>query len=277
MLGNTEGAERRDGTRLATVGLETPDPARAARRAEALLAPVLPRRRGPGDAPLEAVAAPDGTESFFCATERPGLSDWRADFENVGAADAGAGNDGGWRVDHLSLTQPWHQFDEAALFHRAVLGLRSQESVDVADPYGLLRSRAVSTDEGAVRIVLTVGAAPTDDTAHAQHVAPATDDVVAAARDHRASRGELLPIPANYYDDLAARHEFADGELETYRELGILYDRDAYGTFRHCYTRTVGRVFFELVQRDGGYRGYRAPNAPVRLAAQHAARGFAGG
>jgi 4-hydroxyphenylpyruvate dioxygenase len=61
--------------------------------------------------------------------------------------------------------------------------------------------------------------------------------------------------------------------LETYRELGILYDRDAYGEFRHCYTRTVGRVFFELVQRDGGYRGYGAQNAPVRLAAQHAVTG----
>ncbi len=43
-------------------------------------------------------------------------------------------DDARWRVDHLSLTQPWHQFDEAVLFHRAVLGLRPQESVDVADP-----------------------------------------------------------------------------------------------------------------------------------------------
>ncbi|MFJ7772018.1 bifunctional sugar phosphate isomerase/epimerase/4-hydroxyphenylpyruvate dioxygenase family protein [Streptomyces sp. NPDC097107] len=274
VLVNTGPAERRDGTRLAAVGLESPDPAGAARRAEALLAPVLPRRRAPGDAPLEAVAAPDGTELFLCATERPGLPDWRADFEDTGVhAEAGAA----WRVDHLSLTQPWHQFDEAALFHRGVLGLRPQESVDVADPYGLLRSRAVSTDDGGVRIVLTVGAAPTDDTAHAQHIALATDDVVTAARRFRAAGGPLLPIPGNYYDDLAARFEFADGELETYRELGILYDRDAHGTFRHCYTHTVGRVFFELVQRDGGYRGYGAANAPVRLAAQHAVRGFTGG
>ncbi|WP_432083234.1 bifunctional sugar phosphate isomerase/epimerase/4-hydroxyphenylpyruvate dioxygenase family protein [Streptomyces sp. WAC 04229] len=274
VLVNTGPAERREGTRLAAVGLESPDPAGAARRAEALLAPVLPRRRAPGDAPLEAVAAPDGTELFFCATGRPGLPDWRADFEDTGAE---AGADAAWRVDHLSLTQPWHQFDEAALFHRGVLGLRPQESVDVADPYGLLRSRAVSTDDGAVRIVLTVGAAPVDDTAHAQHIALATDDVVAAARAFRAAGGTLLPIPGNYYDDLAARFEFADGELEAYRELGILYDRDAHGEFRHCYTRTVGRVFFELVQRDGGHRGYGAANAPVRLAAQHAARGLTGG
>ncbi|MBQ0825728.1 bifunctional sugar phosphate isomerase/epimerase/4-hydroxyphenylpyruvate dioxygenase family protein [Streptomyces tagetis] len=269
VLVNTGPGERRDGTHLAAVGLESPDPHGAARRAEALLAPVLPRRRAPGDAPLEAVAAPDGTELFFCATRRPGLPDWRADFEGTGHAP---GTGGHWRVDHLSLTQPWHQFDEAVLFHRGVLGLRPQESVDVADPYGLLRSRAVTGEDGAVRIVLTVGPAPGDATAHAQHIALGTDDVVAAARRYREAGGRLLPIPANYHDDLAARHTFADGELETYRELGILYDRDEYGTFRHCYTHTVGRVFFELLQRDGGYRGYGAVNAPVRLAAQHAVR-----
>lgn len=61
--------------------------------------------------------------------------------------------------------------------------------------------------------------------------------------------------------------------LAAYQELGVLYDRDEWGEFRHCCTGTVGRVFFELVQRDGGYRGYGARNAPVRLAAQAAARG----
>ncbi|MFD5455511.1 sugar phosphate isomerase/epimerase and 4-hydroxyphenylpyruvate domain-containing protein, partial [Streptomyces olivaceus] len=49
ILVNTGPAERRDGTRLAAVGLESPDPAGAARRAEARLAPVLPRRPAPGD------------------------------------------------------------------------------------------------------------------------------------------------------------------------------------------------------------------------------------
>lgn len=36
----------------------------------------------------------------------------------------------------------------------------------------------------------------------------------------------------------------------------------------HFYTATVGEVFFEVVQRHGGYDGYGAGNAPVRLAAQ---------
>ncbi|GHH95089.1 bifunctional sugar phosphate isomerase/epimerase/4-hydroxyphenylpyruvate dioxygenase family protein [Streptomyces capillispiralis] len=271
ILVNTGAAVRRDGTRLAAVGLESPDPAGAARRAEALLAPVLPRRRAPGDAPLDAVAAPDGTELFFCGTRPDG---WRADFEDVEHAPAAPGVR---HIDHLALTQPWHHFDEAALFHRSVLGLRAEDSVDVADPYGLLRSRAVSNADGSVRIALTVGAAPTDDTVHAQHIALATDDVVAAARRFRDAGGRLLPIPANYHDDLAARHDFADGELDTYREVGILYDRDEHGALRHCYTRTIGGVFFELLQRDPGHRGYGARNAPVRLAAQHAARTHAGG
>ncbi|MFF0112380.1 bifunctional sugar phosphate isomerase/epimerase/4-hydroxyphenylpyruvate dioxygenase family protein [Streptomyces prasinus] len=271
ILVNTGTAVRRDGTRIAAVGLESPDPAGAADRAEALLAPVLPRRRAPEDAPLDAVAAPDGTELFFCdAGNGARHTGWRADFEDVGRPPAAPGVR---RIDHLALTQPWHHFDEAALFHRSVLGLDAEDSVDVADPYGLQRSRAVSNPDGTVRIVLTVGAAPADDTVHAQHIAFATDDVVAAARRLRDAGAPLLPIPANYYDDLAARHEFADGELETYRELGILYDRDeAGGSLRHCYTRTVGRVFLELLQRDGGHRGYGARNAPVRLAAQHAVR-----
>ncbi|OQR62721.1 4-hydroxyphenylpyruvate dioxygenase [Streptomyces maremycinicus] len=275
VLVNTGPAARRDGTALTAIGIESPDPAAAARRAEALLAPVLPRRRAAEDAPLDAVAAPDGTELFLCATNRPGLPDWRADFVDVPhtpAAPAAPHAPVGVRIDHVALTQPWHQFDEAVLFHRGVLGLDAQESVDVADPYGLLRSRAVTNADGSVRFPLTVGAAPGDDTAQARHIALATDDVVAAARRFTEAGGRLLPVPANYYDDLAARFEFAEGELETYRELGILYDRDAHGVFRHCYTHTVGRVFFELVQRDGGYRGYGAVNAPVRLAAQHTAR-----
>ena len=55
------------------------------------------------------------------------------------------------------------------------------------------------------------------------------------------------------------------------QDLGVLYDRDEKGSFMHFYTRTIGSVFFEVVQRTGGYDGYGAANAAVRLAAQHEA------
>ncbi|MFC8227114.1 bifunctional sugar phosphate isomerase/epimerase/4-hydroxyphenylpyruvate dioxygenase family protein [Streptomyces sp. NPDC057287] len=273
ILLNTGTGSHRTEPSLTAVGLESPHPAGASARAESLLAPVLPRRRAPGDAPLDAVAAPDGTEFFFCATDRSGATGWTGDFARTPHIPAPIGIT---RVDHVALTQPWHHFDEATLFHRGVLGLRPHASVDLADPYGLLRSRAVSNEDGTVRIALGVGASPTEEGVRGgrpQHVALLTDALVTTVRRALAAGARLLPVPANYYDDLDARYEFAPGELETYRELGILYDRDEKGEFRHCYTVTAGRVFFELVERVGGYDGYGVGNAPVRLAAQHALAG----
>ncbi|AXG81354.1 bifunctional sugar phosphate isomerase/epimerase/4-hydroxyphenylpyruvate dioxygenase family protein [Streptomyces paludis] len=277
VLLSSAGGDRRDGATLAALGLETPDQSAAVRRAEALLAPVVPRRRAAGDAPLDAVAAPDGTELFFCRTDAaPGAVDWTHDFPAVpGNTEDGEGGGaaGITRIDHVALPQPWHQFDEASLFYRGVLGLVPDESLDLADPFGLLRSRAVSTADGSLRIALNVAPGPGEREARPQHIAFATDDIVAAARLLHGRGAGLLAIPGNYYDDLAARYELPPERLAELAAWGILYDRDAYGEFHHCYTATVGRVFFEIVQRTGGYRGYGAQNAAVRLAAQHAADG----
>ncbi|MDQ8703916.1 TIM barrel protein [Streptomyces sp. LHD-70] len=269
LLLNSGAGSRRYGPTLAAVGLETPDPAQAARRAEALLAPVVPRRRAPGDAPLDAVAAPDGTELFFCRTDRPDHPSWTGDFEPVPVSPQEQPGHV-QRIDHVALTQPWHQFDEAVLFHRGVLGLTVHESLDLADPYGLFRSRAVAGPGGGVRLALNVAPGPGADDQMLQHIALATDDVIAAARAVRARGAALLPIPANYYDDLAARHDLDPRLLDELRESGVLYDRDEHGEFLHCYTAAVGRVFFELVQRTGGHQGYGAQNAGIRLAAQYA-------
>ncbi|QNP68557.1 sugar phosphate isomerase/epimerase and 4-hydroxyphenylpyruvate domain-containing protein [Streptomyces roseirectus] len=255
-------ATRRTSTALAALGLESPAPAAAARRAEALLAPTLPKHRTADDVPLDSIAAPDGTEVLFCATRRAGTASWTDDFTFTGESHA----DG--RLDHLALTQPWHHFDEAVLFHRAILGLRPHDTVELADPYGLFRSRALSASPSGPRLVLNLAPTPGADD-RARHIAVAVDDLVTTARACHAAGAPLLPVPGNYYDDLAARFDLTEGELATYRELGILYDRDEQGgEFLHCYTGTVGQVFFEFVQRKGGYSGYGAANAPIRLAAQ---------
>ncbi|MEU7864144.1 TIM barrel protein [Nonomuraea sp. NPDC049141] len=250
---------------LAALGLESPDPAGSVKRAESLLSPVLPRHRAPREARLDAIAAPDGAELFFCRTGHPDHSSWTDDFRREGAAPGPVAG-GITHIDHVALTQPRHHFDEAALFYRGVLGLRPQESLEVPDPYGLLRSKAMSSGDGALRMVLNINQVGAQHIPW-QHIALACDDIVAIARRLRAAHpGLLLPVPANYYDDLAARYDVPP-EL---RELGLLYDRDEHGEFLHLYTITAGRVFFEIVQRVGGYQGYGAANAPVRLAAQHA-------
>ena len=53
------------------------------------------------------------------------------------------------------------------------------------------------------------------------------------------------------------------------RAHNILYDRDGEGEYLQVYTRSFEqRFFFEIVERRGGYAGFGAANAPVRLAAQ---------
>jgi 4-hydroxyphenylpyruvate dioxygenase len=262
----------RPGGAISALGLHTADPRASAARAEALLAPVLPRTRGPAEAELAAVAAPDGTEVFFCGTG----DDWLADFTSGAAAPDGPGA-GVTRVDHIALTQPFDHFDEATLFYRAVLGLTPQAIAEYAAPFGLVRSRAFTDPAERVRIALSVTLLRRGDWAppvtSPQHIAFATDDIVATTRAVRDRGVPLLAVPDNYYDDLDARLGPDPALLTELRELGIFYDRDADGAFLHCYTEILGgAVFFELVQRLGRYTGYGAANAPVRMAAHRTAR-----
>jgi 4-hydroxyphenylpyruvate dioxygenase len=106
-----------------------------------------------------------------------------------------------------------------------------------------------------------------------QHVAFAAADVLAFARSARAAGAPVLDIPTNYYDDLDARLAVPPEELAAMRECGVLLDRDEHGEFLHFYTAVLGgRVFFEVVQRIGGYAGYGEVNSPVRMAAHRRLR-----
>lgn len=86
----------------------------------------------------------------------------------------------------------------------------------------------------------------------------------------------LLPIPDNYYEDLEARLGLAPQLLDRLRAANVLYDRDEAGEYFQLYTAPFAdRFFFELVERRGGYDGYGATNAAIRLAAQSRQSGFA--
>ena len=220
---------------ITALAVRSDDPARSAERAELLLAPVLSRRRGPDEADLSAIAAPDGTSVFFCARaadSQPG--GWLDDFEPVAPTGAPMPAALG-EIDHIALAQPFDYFDEAALFYRSVLGLRPLESLELAAPDGLVRSRAVTSADGRVRLALNVPvlAHDTPSPAGVQHVAFGCDDIFAAARTMHDRGFAPLAIPGNYYDDLAARSDVEPGLIAEMRELGVLYDRSAGGEFLH--------------------------------------------
>ncbi|WP_277675547.1 bifunctional sugar phosphate isomerase/epimerase/4-hydroxyphenylpyruvate dioxygenase family protein [Saccharopolyspora rectivirgula] len=260
---------------ISAFAVESADPGLSAQRAEVMGAPVLPRERGPEEADLSSVPAPDGTAVFFCRTGTGDSNSWTADFAAVDEpARPGTGLTG---IDHVALTQPFDHFDEAALFYRSVVGLRAQPVTEYAAPFGMARSRAVEDPSGSVRVVLDSTLVRRGQWAPAvrdpQHVAFRTDDAVATAERMRERGVPLLSIPDNYYDDLDARIALPAELLASLRANGILYDRDEHGEYLHFYTKLLGsRVFFEVVQRIDGYSGYGIGNAPVRMAAHRRQR-----
>ena len=245
VLGRTDEA----GARIAAFGVDSADPPVALRRAERLLATRLPD---------DMVAAPDGTAIDFTDAVMP-------------AGEPGLLTG----IDHVSLSAPFDDVDQTALFYRSVLGLESEPTTEFAAPFGLVRSLSASDTHRRVRIAHNVATLRRGSWAPAvpdpQHVAFTTDDAIATAKAMRVAGAPLLDIPGNYYADLDAR--LAPPRLAELRENSVLYDRDEHGELLHFYTAILGcRVFFEVVQRTGGYTGYGVTNSPVRMAAHRQLR-----
>jgi 3-dehydroshikimate dehydratase len=261
---------------IAALGFDVDSPVIAAARAQQLKAPAVPRKSQADEEVFQGFAAPDSTEIFLCQGSPDGTAAWISEFgEGPEVPAAGARNA---VIDHVNLAQPWQHFDEAVLFYTSALALEPQPFAEVPSPSGLVRSQVMLTADRAVRLVLNLAPVIQQDgadagTAHRktyqEHIAFAVDDLVATARAARHRGLDFLQIPANYYEDLDARFDLDPAFLATLRELNLLYDRDADGEFLHFYTATVGSVFFEMVERRGGYDGYGAPNAPVRHAVQY--------
>lgn len=168
--------------------------------------------------------------------------------------------------------------DNWIIFFRTVFGFTLEHEQTLPDPYGLVRSLAVHSPQGNIRLALNISQSRATQIARSvacyqgaglQHAAfacrhlPETLDALP-----QVSR-QALPIPANYYDDLLARYGEAV-DVATLQRLHILYDRDPRGgEFLHLYTRpfSAGRFFFELTERRDGYALYGAANAAVRLSA----------
>ena len=87
-----------------------------------------------------------------------------------------------------------------------------------------------------------------------QHVALATDDIVAAVDALRRRGVRFLEVPDAYYDDLAGRVGVIAEDLAELRRLRILADRDDEGYLLQIFTQPLQdrpTLFFEVIQRRG--------------------------
>jgi 4-hydroxyphenylpyruvate dioxygenase len=270
------------GTSVCALALRTDDAMAALGRAEAYGCVRFEGRVGPNERAIPAVRSLDRSLIYFTDEIGADRSGFEADFvlDEESLPPTGVLE----RIDHIAQALPEGQLDAWVLFYRTVLGLEPEDYFILPDPYGLVRSRAVSNATRTVRFPLNISESRNTATARSvttyagagvHHLAFATRDIFAAARAMTAAGVCILPIPANYYDDIIARFELADDLADRMREFNILYDRSDSAELFQFYTLAFDdRFFFEVVQRNGGYDLYGAPNAPVRMAAFAQLRGL---
>ncbi|MDP9992872.1 4-hydroxyphenylpyruvate dioxygenase [Variovorax boronicumulans] len=266
------------GTSVCALGVRCADPLAAVERATAMRSKRHDSPVGPNELRVPAVVAPGGNLIHFVAESLGANGLYEADFILEEDAPT-AGNDAGLQqIDHVALGLALDQLDTWVLFTRAVLGLEPGESLELADPFGLIRSRGVANAERSVRLVLNVSLSQRTRTARTlsvtgggavHHIALNCEDIFETAAKLRANGTRFVPISDNYYDDLATRIDLAPELQERMRAAGVLFDRSPAGDYLHIYTESFeGGLFFEVAQRIGAYDAYGALNAPARMASQ---------
>jgi 4-hydroxyphenylpyruvate dioxygenase len=261
------------GTTVSEVALMVPDARSTHARALALLAQDHAPPAAVGELAIPAIRGVGGSVLRLLDASSDLSRIWSVDFRSDAAPRPGAGLTG---IDHLGQTMAYDEMLSWALFYASIFAADKAPMVDVADPDGLVRSQAVQS--GGLRITLngaearrTLAGRFVEETfgASVQHVAFATADIFATAAALAALDFPLLQIGDNYYDDVEARFGLDPALVARMRTANILYDADVGGQFFQMYSapRADG-FFFEIIQRQGNYAGYGAPNAPFRIAAQ---------
>jgi 4-hydroxyphenylpyruvate dioxygenase len=245
-------------------------------RAQALQIRGFSQPVGPGELRIRAARGVGESLVYFI---RRGEEQhvWKNDFVAVAGPERHERAVGLLRIDHLTQTLQYDAMLSWLLYYLSLFVVSKTEQAEIDDPFGLVYSQAVESADRAFRIVLN--SSSTDQTlssrflhgfmgAGVQHIALRTDDIFATASALREQGVQVLPIPANYYEDLQARFDLNDEVAARLADNNILYTREGEGEYLQLFLRAFQkRFFFEIVQRRN-YHGYGASNAAIRIAAQ---------
>ena len=259
------------------MGLLVDDAKATVERATALGSTPFQQPVGPGELEIPAIRSVGGGLLHFIDQKNGFSKVWESEFQAIDEESdfvpAGLSS-----IDHIAQTMKYEEMLTWSLFYISLFDVAKQPMVDVVDPGGLVRSQAIESPDGALR--LTLNGAESHRTfagrfiaasfgSSVQHVAFETSDIFAAARALAANGFEPLVIPRNYYDDLASRFGLDEAYVQQLHAQNLLFDQVGETSFLQLYSKPFGDgIFFEIVERREGYGGYGGPNAPYRVAAQ---------
>jgi 4-hydroxyphenylpyruvate dioxygenase len=264
------------GPSVCAMCLKVDDAAATLDRAEKLRDTPFRQAVGPGELEIPAVRGLGGSLLYFVDPKSELGRLWDIDFTAPLQPEPNGGA-GLTVIDHVSQSMHYEEMLSWLLFYTSLLDVSKTPQLDVIDPGGITRSQVVQSADGALRIALNASQSQQTLSSRflndyfgsgVQHIAFATDDIVATVKQLRANGVDMLSIPDNYYDDLEVRTDLAAERLDVLRKHGILYDRDEAGEYLQAYTASFQDLFFfEIVERRA-YQGFGAVNASIRLAAQ---------
>ena len=171
-------------------------------------------------------------------------------------------------VDHCVGNVELGKMNEWVGFYSKVLGfynLLTFDDKDISTEYSALMSKVMSNGNSRIKFPINEPASGKKKSQieeyldfyrgpGVQHIAVATDDIVATVTALRSRGVEFLKTPTTYYETLQARVGKIDEPLDVLKELGILVDRDDEGYLLQIFTKPVQdrpTLFFEVIQRKG--------------------------
>jgi 4-hydroxyphenylpyruvate dioxygenase len=173
-------------------------------------------------------------------------------------------------IDHCVGNVELGKMDEWVEYYRKVMGFTNMAEFigdDIATEYSALMSKVVADGSRKVKFPLNEPAisrrrSQIDEYLEfyggpgVQHIALATNDILAAVDHMRAAGVRFLDTPDSYYDDpeLRARIGRVRVPIEELKKRRILVDRDEDGYLLQIFTKPVQdrpTVFFELIERHG--------------------------
>lgn len=153
-------------------------------------------------------------------------------------------------------------------FYQDVMGFRlliTFDDNDISTEYTALMSKVVASGNNYIKFPINEPAKGLKKSqideylefyngAGVQHIAVASDNIIATIGKLRENGVDFLRVPEVYYDDVMERVGKIDEDLEELKRLNILIDHDDDGYLLQIFTKPVEdrpTVFFEIIQRKG--------------------------
>ena len=171
-------------------------------------------------------------------------------------------------IDHIVGNVGWNSMNHWVDFYRDVMGFglyQHFDDNDISTEYSALMSKVMANGNGYVKFPINEPAEGRRKSQieeyldfyggpGVQHMALATNDILATVAAMKQQGVDFLTVPHSYYTELQHRIGKIDEPIHELEKLGILVDRDNEGYMLQIFTKPVEdrpTVFYEIIQRKG--------------------------